>query len=155
MWFSVTENTRAILSTHCNSRAQPHGIMISSLFSLSIILSGLSLSSWLTSAKSFTWCSCSWFPYDPSFWAFLANPSDWGNFLDYFASPTGQLSHERILKTQAHASEFQHFILFIIIIILLLYWGYSVTFIKVLTIYHSWIHSLHHSPLSLPSPFLE
>jgi hypothetical protein len=28
-----------------------------------------------------------------------------------------------------------------------LYWEYIVTFTKVLTIYHSWIHALHHSPL--------
>jgi hypothetical protein len=33
-------------------------------------------------------------------------------------------------------------------IILLLYRGYIVTFSKVLTICHSWIHLLHHSPLS-------
>jgi hypothetical protein len=32
--------------------------------------------------------------------------------------------------------------------LLLLYWGYIVTFTKVLTICHSWIHPLHHSPLS-------
>jgi hypothetical protein len=37
------------------------------------------------------------------------------------------------------------------IIILLLYWGYIVTFTKVLTIYHSWIRTLHYSPLS-PAP---
>jgi hypothetical protein len=30
-----------------------------------------------------------------------------------------------------------------------------VTFIKVHSIYHSWIHPLHHSPLFLLSPFLE
>jgi hypothetical protein len=37
-------------------------------------------------------------------------------------------------------------------IFLLLYWGYIVAFTKVLTMYHSWIHSFHHSPLSpLPS----
>jgi hypothetical protein len=30
----------------------------------------------------------------------------------------------------------------------LLYEGYIVTFTKVLTICHSWIHPLHHSPLS-------
>jgi hypothetical protein len=36
-----------------------------------------------------------------------------------------------------------------IIIILLLYLGYIVTFTKVLTIYLSQIHLLHHSPLSL------
>jgi hypothetical protein len=35
------------------------------------------------------------------------------------------------------------------IIILLLYWGYIVTFIKVLTIYCGWIHHLHHPPLCL------
>jgi hypothetical protein len=29
-----------------------------------------------------------------------------------------------------------------------LYWGYIVIFTNDLTIYHSWIHSLHHSPLS-------
>jgi hypothetical protein len=29
---------------------------------------------------------------------------------------------------------------------LLLYWGYTVTFTKVLIKYHSWIHPLHHSP---------
>jgi hypothetical protein len=27
-------------------------------------------------------------------------------------------------------------------------WGCIVTFTKILTIYHSWIHALHHSPLS-------
>jgi hypothetical protein len=27
-----------------------------------------------------------------------------------------------------------------------LYWGYNVTFTKVLTIYHCWIHPLYHSP---------
>jgi hypothetical protein len=34
-------------------------------------------------------------------------------------------------------------------------WEYTVAFIKVLTIhqiYHSWIHPLHHSPLTLPFP---
>jgi hypothetical protein len=36
--------------------------------------------------------------------------------------------------------------------ILLLYWGYIVTFTKVLTIFHSLIHSLQHSLLS-PSPY--
>jgi hypothetical protein len=34
--------------------------------------------------------------------------------------------------------------------LLLQYWGYIVTFIKVLTLYHSWIHPLHYSPLSIP-----
>jgi hypothetical protein len=38
------------------------------------------------------------------------------------------------------------FLLFFII--LLLYWGYVVTFAKVLRIYHGWIHPLHHSTLS-------
>jgi hypothetical protein len=35
-----------------------------------------------------------------------------------------------------------------------LYWGYLVTFTKVLTIYHSWIHLLHHSPFleTIPIP---
>jgi hypothetical protein len=33
--------------------------------------------------------------------------------------------------------------------------GYAVTFTKVLIIYHNWIHSLYHSPLSSLSPFLE
>jgi hypothetical protein len=40
----------------------------------------------------------------------------------------------------------------------LLCWGYIVAFMKVLTIYqiyHTWIHPLHHSPLSLLPPFLE
>jgi hypothetical protein len=32
-----------------------------------------------------------------------------------------------------------------------LYWGYIVTFTKVLTIYHSWIYPICHSPLS-PAP---
>jgi hypothetical protein len=32
---------------------------------------------------------------------------------------------------------------------LLLYWGYTVTFTEVLSIHYSWIHPLHHSPLSL------
>jgi hypothetical protein len=31
---------------------------------------------------------------------------------------------------------------------LLFFWGYIVTFTKVLTIHHSWIHPLHHSHLS-------
>jgi hypothetical protein len=44
------------------------------------------------------------------------------------------------------------FFLFFLIIIFLLYWGYIVTFAKVLTVYHSWIYLLHHSPLS-PSPY--
>jgi hypothetical protein len=35
-------------------------------------------------------------------------------------------------------------------IILLLYWGYIVTFTKVLTIYQSWICPLHHSISSFP-----
>jgi hypothetical protein len=35
---------------------------------------------------------------------------------------------------------------------LLLYWGYTVTFTKVFTIHHSWIHPLHHSPLFLLLP---
>jgi hypothetical protein len=43
---------------------------------------------------------------------------------------------------------FIHLIIFIIT--LLLYLGYIVTFTKVLTIYHSWIHPLHRSPLSPP-----
>jgi hypothetical protein len=30
----------------------------------------------------------------------------------------------------------------------LLYWGYIVTFTKVLTIYHNWIYLHHQSPLS-------
>jgi hypothetical protein len=30
--------------------------------------------------------------------------------------------------------------------LLLLFWGYIVTFTKVLTLYHSWIHPLHYSP---------
>jgi hypothetical protein len=37
----------------------------------------------------------------------------------------------------------------------LLCWGYIVTFTKVLTMYHSWIHPLHHSSLSPLPPFLE
>jgi hypothetical protein len=44
------------------------------------------------------------------------------------------------------------FYIFSNFIILLLFWGYTVTFIKVLT-YISWIHPLHHSPLS-PFPSL-
>jgi hypothetical protein len=36
-----------------------------------------------------------------------------------------------------------------------LYWEYIVTFTKVLTIYHNWIHPLHHSHLSSPPPILE
>jgi hypothetical protein len=35
--------------------------------------------------------------------------------------------------------------------LLLLYWMYIVTFTEVLTIYHSWVRPLHHSPLSPPS----
>jgi hypothetical protein len=43
--------------------------------------------------------------------------------------------------------------LFKILLLLLLYCRYSVTFTKILAIYCSWIHSaLHHSPLSLPAP---
>jgi hypothetical protein len=39
------------------------------------------------------------------------------------------------------------------LIFLLLYWGYIVTFKKVLAIYHIWIRSFHHSSLSsLPIP---
>jgi hypothetical protein len=41
----------------------------------------------------------------------------------------------------------------IFVIILLLHWGYIVTFTKVLTIYHSWIYPLYHSPLSPLSHF--
>jgi hypothetical protein len=41
-----------------------------------------------------------------------------------------------------HPSYFSLFI-----IISLLYWWHIVTFTKVLTIYHSWIHPPHHSPL--------
>jgi hypothetical protein len=40
------------------------------------------------------------------------------------------------------------------ITILLLYWGYIVTFTNILTIYHTWIHSLRPS-LPLFPPFLE
>jgi hypothetical protein len=40
-------------------------------------------------------------------------------------------------------------------ILLLFYWGNNVACTKGLTIYHSWIHPLHHSPLSPLSPFLE
>jgi hypothetical protein len=40
------------------------------------------------------------------------------------------------------------------IIILLLYWGYSMTFSKVLIVYHSWIYPSS-SPFSPISPFLE
>jgi hypothetical protein len=36
-----------------------------------------------------------------------------------------------------------------------IYWGYIVTFIKVLIILHSWIHTLYHSPLSPFPTFLE
>jgi hypothetical protein len=36
--------------------------------------------------------------------------------------------------------------------LLLLYWEYIVTFTKIVAIYHSWIHLLHYSPLSLPPP---
>jgi hypothetical protein len=36
----------------------------------------------------------------------------------------------------------------VIIIIIIVYQGYSVTFIKILPIYHSWIHTLCHSSLS-------
>jgi hypothetical protein len=36
---------------------------------------------------------------------------------------------------------------------LLLCWGYMVAFRKVLKIYHTWIHSFHHSPLS-PAPHI-
>jgi hypothetical protein len=39
-------------------------------------------------------------------------------------------------------------ILFLSIYFLLLYWGYIVTFTKVLTIFHNWVNTLHHSPLS-------
>jgi hypothetical protein len=35
----------------------------------------------------------------------------------------------------------------------LLYWGYIVTLMKVLTIYHTWIHPLHHS-LLFPTPLI-
>jgi hypothetical protein len=45
-----------------------------------------------------------------------------------------------------------HFIYFLII--LLLHSQYTVTFTKVFTIYHSWTHPLHHSPLTSLSPFL-
>jgi archaellum biogenesis protein FlaJ (TadC family) len=48
---------------------------------------------------------------------------------------------------------FFHSFFLLFVILLLLYWGYIVTFTKVLTIYHSWIHSLHHSPLPL-SPII-
>jgi hypothetical protein len=41
---------------------------------------------------------------------------------------------------------------FFFLFLLLLYWGYIVTFTKVLITYHSWIHPLHHSPLSPPPP---
>jgi hypothetical protein len=41
----------------------------------------------------------------------------------------------------------------VFIITLLLYWGYTVTFIKALTLCHNWIHPIHHFPLS-PSPIL-
>jgi hypothetical protein len=36
----------------------------------------------------------------------------------------------------------------IIFFIIILYWGYIVTFTKALTVYHSLIYPLHHSPLS-------
>jgi hypothetical protein len=39
-----------------------------------------------------------------------------------------------------------YLVFFFYLIILLLYWGYTVIFTKVLTIYHSWIHLLHHYP---------
>jgi hypothetical protein len=38
----------------------------------------------------------------------------------------------------------QYFIIFPFFVILLLYWGYIVTFTKFLTVYHSWICPLHH-----------
>jgi hypothetical protein len=40
-------------------------------------------------------------------------------------------------------------------IFLLLFWEYIVTFIKVVTIHHSWIHTLNHCPLFPLTPFLE
>jgi hypothetical protein len=48
-----------------------------------------------------------------------------------------------------------HFYLFLndIFIILLLYWECIVTFTKVLTIYHSWIHFLHLTPLPRPHSY--
>jgi hypothetical protein len=39
--------------------------------------------------------------------------------------------------------------------IILLYWEYIVTFTKVLKIYFSWVHPLHHSLLFPHLPFLE
>jgi hypothetical protein len=48
-----------------------------------------------------------------------------------------------------HSTYVHNFIIIIVslFIIILLFWVYIVTFTKVLTIYHSWIHPLHHSPL--------
>jgi hypothetical protein len=39
----------------------------------------------------------------------------------------------------------------LLLFLLFLHWGYIVTFIKVLIMYYSWIHLLHHSPLSSSS----
>jgi hypothetical protein len=45
--------------------------------------------------------------------------------------------------------------IFSIFYYIILYWGYIMTFTKVLALYHSWIYPIHHSPLfSLPL-FLE
>jgi hypothetical protein len=61
----------------------------------------------------------------------------------------------RLKSFYFHFSGLKHFIFFFFII-LLLYWGYIVTFTKVLRRYHNWIHTLHHFPLSHPLPsFLE
>jgi hypothetical protein len=46
---------------------------------------------------------------------------------------------------------FEKFYCFYFFIIILLYWGYTVTFTKALAIYHNWIHPLHHSFLYSPS----
>jgi hypothetical protein len=46
-------------------------------------------------------------------------------------------------------------LLFLPLFLLTVALRYSVAFTKVLSLYHSWIHPLHHSPLSCILPFLE
>jgi hypothetical protein len=42
-----------------------------------------------------------------------------------------------------------------LIFLLLLYWGNIIRFLKVLKVYHNYIHPLHHSSLSALPTFLE
>jgi hypothetical protein len=63
--------------------------------------------------------------------------------------PTSMVKLQVFFRCDIYCNIYIYCIIFwIFIVILLLYCGYIVTFIKVLTLYLSQIHPLHHFPLS-------